>query len=238
MQASPLEFVCAAAGVVTFAPAGTDALGAVVVPFSAVVLRHDPVLQHRPVAIVPATQHDSLRTLDDAFRLMTVLAHTGPADADRLAAESDLSATVVDDALGHLIQLGATQVQGTRYALGPKLFQLTRSWPPRNAIRAAISRPLHQLSKSTTAGGFSVSITEGPATIVLTALGREIDEVFPMHAGTQLPPDTAAQLVFALSDHSPTPTATRPATGNAASPTPAATASPTITNNATSRYPA
>ncbi|MFJ4656798.1 BTAD domain-containing putative transcriptional regulator [Nocardia sp. NPDC088792] len=89
------------------------------------ILRHDPALQHRSGATAVAAHHDSLRALDDAFRLMTALAHTGPADADRLAAESDLSAAVVDRALGHLIQLGAVQIQGTRYTLGPTLFQPT-----------------------------------------------------------------------------------------------------------------
>ncbi|MFI9507870.1 IclR family transcriptional regulator [Nocardia sp. NPDC052566] len=138
--------------------------------------------------------------LESAFTLLDALTERDEMGLAQLAAATGLPKTTAHRLLGQLVSEGAVQRRTGRYRLGPRVFQLGQTWQPAGLLRAAATRPLGQLAATTDRGGFSVTVPERGRPMLVAAIGREIDEVFPLRAGVLLPPGSAAQQILAVSD--------------------------------------
>ncbi|MCM6776736.1 helix-turn-helix domain-containing protein [Nocardia sp. CDC159] len=134
--------------------------------------------------------------LEGAFALLEVLADGEDRGLTGIAAAAGLPKATAHRLLDQLVNLGAVQRRGGRYTLGPRTFRLGQSWRPARLLRAAAARPLGRLAATTERGGFSLAVAEAGQTILVTGIGREVNEVFPLRAGVLLPPGTAAEKII------------------------------------------
>jgi len=137
------------------------------------------------------------RVLDGAFALLEALGHGEEVGLTRLAADAGLPKATAHRLLDQLAALGAVQRRAGQYRLGSRMFRFGQAWQPAQSLRAAAARPLRQLAMATNAAGFCLAVPDGDAVMLVAGIGREVNEVFPLRAGTVLPPGTAAELILA-----------------------------------------
>ncbi|WP_405942400.1 IclR family transcriptional regulator [Streptomyces sp. NBC_00207] len=140
--------------------------------------------------------------LEGAFALMEVLAQGEEVGLTRLATDAELPKATAHRLLGQLVALGAVQSRSGRYRLGPRTFRLGQAWHPARLLRAASARPLRELAAMSGRLSLSLSVPEAGHTIIVGGMRGEVDEVFPLHSGTVLPPGSAAELILAASSPS------------------------------------
>lgn len=144
--------------------------------------------------------------LEGAFALLEVLADGGEFGLTRLAADAGLPKATTYRLLNQLVAEGAVLRRSGRYQLGPRVYRLGHTWQPARLLRAAAAEPLKQLTQLVDRGGFSLSVPDRGEVMLVGGIGREIDQIFPLRAGTLLPPGTAAeQVLFAEAAGSATP---------------------------------
>ncbi|WP_194836933.1 IclR family transcriptional regulator [Nocardia sp. XZ_19_369] len=136
--------------------------------------------------------------LEGAFALLEALAHGAELGLTQLASAAGLPKATAYRLLNQLVAEGAVQRRSGRYQIGPRVFRLGQTWQPARLLRAASARPLGQLTATSDRGGFSLSVTDRGHTMLIGGIGREIDAVFPLRAGTLLPSGTAAEQVLAI----------------------------------------
>ncbi|MFF3226527.1 IclR family transcriptional regulator [Nocardia suismassiliense] len=136
--------------------------------------------------------------LEGAFALLEALAHGAELGLTQLASAAGLPKATAYRLLNQLAAEGAVQRRSGRYQIGPRVFRLGQTWQPARLLRAASARPLGQLTATSDRGGFSLSVTDRGHTMLIGGIGREIDAVFPLRAGTLLPSGTAAEQVLAI----------------------------------------
>lgn len=137
--------------------------------------------------------------LEGAFALLEVLGRGEELGLTRLAADAGLPKATAHRLLDQLAALNAVQRRAGRYQLGPRIFRFGQSWRPAQDFRAAAASPLRRLARATGAGGFSLAVRDREQVMLVDGVGREVNEVFPLRAGTVLPPGTAPELLFATS---------------------------------------
>ncbi|MFI5775801.1 IclR family transcriptional regulator [Nocardia sp. NPDC051570] len=134
--------------------------------------------------------------LEGAFALLEALAAGDDRGLTDVAAAAGLPKATAHRLLDQLVALGAVQRQDGRYTLGPRTFRLGQAWRPARLLRAAAARPLGTLAATTERGGFSLAVAEAGQTILVTGIGREVNEAFPLRPGVLLPPGTAAEKIL------------------------------------------
>ncbi|MEV5839338.1 helix-turn-helix domain-containing protein [Nocardia sp. NPDC052112] len=123
----------------------------------------------------------------------------------QLATAAGLPKATAYRLLSQLVEEGAVQRRNGRYQIGPRVFRLGQTWQPARLLRAAAAQPLAQLTSATERGGFSLAVTDRGHAMLIGGIGREIDEIFPLRAGTLLPPGTAAEQILTMRGANPTP---------------------------------
>ncbi|MFI9408175.1 IclR family transcriptional regulator [Nocardia sp. NPDC052316] len=136
--------------------------------------------------------------LEGAFALLEALADGDELGLTQLASAAGLPKATAYRLLNQLVAEGAVQRRSGRYQIGPRVFRLGQTWQPARLLRAASARPLGQLTATSDRGGFSLAVTDRGHTMLIGGIGREIDAVFPLRAGTLLPSGTAAEQVLAI----------------------------------------
>ena len=104
--------------------------------------------------------------LDGAFALLRALrAAGGSADLSTVAREAGLPASTAHRLLRQLIEVGAVERRGDRYALGMGLLELSQGWEPTSGVRQAGRRALRDLARSV-AGSALVLVRPGNAVVL------------------------------------------------------------------------
>lgn len=142
--------------------------------------------------------------IDGAFALLEALADGSDLGLSALAAAAGLPKATAHRLLDQLAGHGAVQRRSGRYRLGPGVFRLGQAWRPARQLRAAAARPIGSLAAGIDRGGFSLSVPDRGQVMVITGIGREVDELVPLRAGTLLPTDTAAGRILGAGQRSPT----------------------------------
>lgn len=137
--------------------------------------------------------------IEGAFALLEAMAQGEEAGLTQLASASGLPKATAYRLLNQLVNQGAVQRRSGRYRLGPRVYRLGQIWQPAQLLRAASHQPMRQLTASVERGSFSLAVTDRGDPMLVGAVGREIEEAFPMRAGVLLPPGTAAEQILALS---------------------------------------
>ncbi|MFD9903288.1 helix-turn-helix domain-containing protein [Streptomyces sp. NPDC059063] len=136
--------------------------------------------------------------LEGAFLLLEELARLGEAGPTDLALHTGLPKSTVHRLLGQLTDLGAVEPCGGRYRMGPTVARLGRSWTAHQGWERTAALPLRDLVSATGATVCVVAPSAGRMTVV-TGIPAEAREHFPHLPGQILPPDSAADVVFAAS---------------------------------------
>lgn len=133
--------------------------------------------------------------MDGAFRLLDALCEVGNAGLTALAAGSGLPKATAHRLLEQLVRLGAVERVGTRYRIGPRLFQLGQSWEPHPELRLAAAHPMHVLARATGASVGLCVLRAGRA-LVVSGMPGEVDELVPLRTGISFGLPTAAGKVL------------------------------------------
>jgi DNA-binding IclR family transcriptional regulator len=139
--------------------------------------------------------------IDGAFALLEALADGSDMGLTSLASAAGLPKATAHRLLDQLVGHGAVQRWSGRYRLGPRVFRLGQAWRPARQLRAAAARPIGSLAAGIERGGFSLSVLDRGQVMVVTGIGREIDELVPLRAGTLLPIETAAGRILTPAEH-------------------------------------
>ncbi|WP_405659232.1 helix-turn-helix domain-containing protein [Streptomyces sp. RK9] len=134
--------------------------------------------------------------LAGAFVLLEEMARVGEAGPSALAAGTGLPKTTVHRLLGQLVELGAVEQHQGRYRVGVTLARLGRSWTAHRFLARSAAGPLRHLALETRAT-VCVAIPSGGRMTVVTGIAAAAREFFPHLPGQTLPPDSAADVVFA-----------------------------------------
>ncbi|RJO73602.1 IclR family transcriptional regulator [Nocardia panacis] len=154
----------------------------------------------------PAPALGGRGVLEGAFALLEALAHGAETGLTQLATAAGLPKATAYRLLNQLVTEGAVQRRSGRYRLGPRVYRLGQTWEPARLLRSASAQPLRQLVAGFERGGFSLAVADRGQVMLVGGIGREIDEIFPLRAGTLLPSGTAAeQVLFASQGERPVP---------------------------------
>lgn len=134
--------------------------------------------------------------LAGAFVLLEELARVDEAGLSELAAGTGLPKTTVYRLLGQLVELGAVEQHDGRYRVGATLARLGRSWSTHRLLERSAAVSLRRLALETRAT-VCVAIPSGGRMTVVTGIAAAAREFFPHLPGQTLPPDSAADVVFA-----------------------------------------
>ncbi|MFD0414742.1 helix-turn-helix domain-containing protein [Streptomyces sp. NPDC127108] len=134
--------------------------------------------------------------LAGAFVVLDEIARVGEAGLSALASGTGLPKTTVHRLLGQLVELGAVEQHQGRYRVGPTLARLGRSWTAHRFLERGAAGPLRHLALETRAT-VCVAIPSGGRMTVVTGIAAAAREFFPHLPGQTLPPDSAADVVFA-----------------------------------------
>ncbi|MFH8989522.1 helix-turn-helix domain-containing protein [Streptomyces sp. NPDC017940] len=148
--------------------------------------------------------------LEGAFDLLEELARAGEAGLAELTASTGLPKTTVHRLLRQLSALGAVEQLRGRYRVGVTVARLGRSWTPLHQWERTAAAPLRHLTVETRAT-VCVAVPAAGCTTVVTGIAAAAREYFPHLPGQTLPPDSAADVVFAAAgppadppfDHTP-----------------------------------
>lgn len=157
------------------------------------------------LALVPQSGEPATgrSVLDGAFAVLDVLSDGTAWGLTALASAADLPKATAHRLLDQLVGQGAVQRWSGRYQLGPRVFRLGQAWRPAQQLRAAAARTIGSLAAGIDRGGFSLSVLDRGEVMVITGIGREVDELVALRAGTMLPADTAAGRVLAPGARAP-----------------------------------
>ena len=144
---------------------------------------------------------DARSVLDGAFALLEALADGSEMGLTSLASAAGLPKATAHRLLDQLVGQGAVQRWSGRYQLGPRVFRLGQAWRPARRLRAAAARPIGGLAAGIERGGFSLSVLDRGQVMVVTGIGREVDELVALRSGTVLPVETAAGRILTSADH-------------------------------------
>lgn len=134
--------------------------------------------------------------LEGAFALLEELARGGESGLTQLAEAAGLPKATAHRLLDQLTALGAVQRGCGRYQVGPEMARLGQAWQPDRALRAAAHYPLRQLATATRAT-VGVAAPDAGRMLIVGGMIGEVDEVFPLRAGTVLPAGSTADMVLA-----------------------------------------
>ncbi|WP_030671988.1 helix-turn-helix domain-containing protein [Streptomyces sp. NRRL B-1347] len=137
--------------------------------------------------------------LEGAFLLLEELARAGEAGLTGLAHATGLPKTTVHRLLDQLTALGAVERHGSRYRIGATVARLGRSWNTHRALERSAVLPLRQLASATRAT-VCVTVPHAGQMTVVTGIPAAAREFFPHLSGQTLPPDSAADVVFAATE--------------------------------------
>ncbi|WP_198351565.1 IclR family transcriptional regulator [Streptomyces typhae] len=142
--------------------------------------------------------------LEGAFGLLEELARVGEAGLTELAARTGLPKTTAHRLLGQLGALGAVEQHRGRYRVGATVARLGQSWTAPRLWERRAAAPLRHLALETRAT-VCVAVPSTGRTTVVTGIAAAAREFFPHLPGQTLPPDSAADVVFAAAGPSAEP---------------------------------
>ncbi|WP_172382441.1 helix-turn-helix domain-containing protein [Streptomyces sp. MNP-20] len=149
--------------------------------------------------------------LEGAFLLLEELARVGEAGPTGLSHATGLPKSTVHRLLDQLTALGAVERLDGGYRIGATVARLGRSWNAHRALERNAALPLRHLV-SVTRSTVCLTVPHAGQMTVVTGIPAAAREFFPHLAGQTLPPDSAADVIFAAGG----PTAAPPPQGHTA----------------------
>ncbi|WP_161624962.1 helix-turn-helix domain-containing protein [Streptomyces spectabilis] len=134
--------------------------------------------------------------LEGAFLLLEELARAGEAGLTGLAHATGMPKTTAHRLLDQLTAVGAVERYDGRYRVGATVARLGRSWNTHRALERNAALPLRHLVSATRAT-VCVTVPHAGQMTVVTGIPAGAREFFPHLSGQSLPPDSAADVVFA-----------------------------------------
>ncbi|MCI3935409.1 helix-turn-helix domain-containing protein [Streptomyces sp. AN091965] len=134
--------------------------------------------------------------LEGAFLLLEELARAGEAGPTGLSRATGLPKSTVHRLLDQLTALGAVERHAGGYRVGATVARLGRSWSAHRALERNAALPLRHLVSATRAT-VCLTVPHAGQMTVVTGIPAAAREFFPHLAGETLPPDSAADVIFA-----------------------------------------